>query len=281
MSMAIGGQILAALGYSAQALLNAIASEIVPRRLRPAAQGVLGLTSGAAAVFALIFGFHMVSVSTDGWRVYWYVAAALHFVAATLFTFAYRPLLRPLQAALTTAQKLRRLDWTAFVLLAIGITLFNMGLAWYDNPYAFQNPHVAAPFAIGLTFLVALIVHQVFMKKDGLCTHELFRRDRNCAIAFLCIFVEGLSFFSVNNFFPAEMAILYETDTFRVGLRASITYLAAIASALTVSVYSSATRDVKYPIIAAYSLIVLYTSKISFAILTERPSLTNFSSKQY
>ncbi len=96
MKMAIGGEILAALGYSSQALLNAIASEILPRRLRPAAQGGLGLSSGIGASASLLFGFHMISVSPDGWRVFFYVTAGCILVSALLFAFLYNPPPRPL-----------------------------------------------------------------------------------------------------------------------------------------------------------------------------------------
>jgi MFS family permease len=261
MGMAIGGEILAALGYSSQALLNAIASEILPRRLRPAAQGGLGLTSGIGAASSLLFGFHMVSVSPDGWRVFFYVTAALILISALLFAFLYNPPPRPLQHSLTTTEKLNHLDWTAYVLLLLGIVLFSMALTWSDNPYSWNDSHVAVTFAIGVTFLVALAIHQIFFKKDGLCHHELFKKDRNCAIAFLCVFVEGLSFFASNNFYPSEMAILFESDTFRVGCRTSITFFAAIVSSISVSIYSSLTRDIRNPVVFAYLSIVIYTGK--------------------
>lgn len=69
-NVAIAGEILAALGYSSQGLLNAIASEILPRRYRPAAQGGLGLTSGLEAAFSLLLGFYLCGSSTGGWRLF-------------------------------------------------------------------------------------------------------------------------------------------------------------------------------------------------------------------
>ncbi|KAG9665024.1 hypothetical protein KCU95_g6703, partial [Aureobasidium melanogenum] len=64
-NVAIAGEILAALGYSSQALLNAIASEILPRRYRPAAQGGLGLTSGLEAAFSLLLGFYLSTLQSS------------------------------------------------------------------------------------------------------------------------------------------------------------------------------------------------------------------------
>jgi hypothetical protein len=80
-------------------------------------------------------------------------------------------------------------------------------------------------------------------------------------MAFLCVFVEGLSFFASNNFYPSEMAILFESDTFRVGCRTSITFFAAIVSSISVSIYSSLTKDIRNPVVFAYLSIVIYTGK--------------------
>jgi hypothetical protein len=136
-----------------------------------------------------------------------------------------------------------------------------MALTWFDNPYPWRNPHVATTFAIGVASLIALAVHQIFFRKDGLCYHELFKRDRNSAIAFLCVFVEGLFFFATNSFYPAEMAVLFETNTFRVGARTSITFFVAIVSSISVSIYSSLTKDIRNPVVLAYLSMVIYTGK--------------------
>lgn len=274
MGMAITGEVLAALGYSSQALLNAIASEIVPRRWRPAAQGIMSLTSGLGAAFSLLFGFAMVSDSSEGWRVFWYVDSGLILSGAILFAFFYNPPPRESQQALTTKAKLRKLDWMAFVLLASGIILLNLSLTWYDNPYPWSNARVASTFALGAAFLIALAGHQVFLKKDGLFNHNIFKNNRNCALALFCIFVEGLFFFSFNNFFPIEMAILYESGDFKLGLRMSITYFAAIFSAIAVSIYSSWTKDIRNPTILAYVLLVIYSGELGLPTLFSRTYLT-------
>lgn len=260
-NVAIAGEILAALGYSSQALLNAIASEILPRRYRPAAQGGLGLTSGLGAAFSLLLGFYLCGSSAGGWRVYWYIVSALMFLAAALFTLAYNPPPRPCQLSMTTREKLSSLDWVAYILLGIGIVGFNVGLTYFQNPYAFDDAHVAVPFAIGAASLLAFVVHQSILKKNGLCNHKLFERSRNVAVALSLMFVEGLTFFCYNSFFASEMAILYETATFRVGLRTSVVFWTTIASSIAVSTYSSITRDLKYPVIAAYGFIVVFSSK--------------------
>ncbi|KAG9571420.1 hypothetical protein KCU71_g224, partial [Aureobasidium melanogenum] len=266
-NVAIAGEILAALGYSSQALLNAIASEILPRRYRPAAQGGLGLTSGLGAAFSLLLGFYLCGSSTEGWRLFWYIVAALQFLAALLFTMAYNPPPRACQLSMTMQEKLSSLDWTAYFLLGIGIVGFNIGLTYFENPYSFHNAHVAVPFAIGTVSLVAFVVHQSIFKKDGLCNHKLFERSRNVAVALLLMFVEGLTFFCYNSFFASEMAILYETDTFRVGLRASVVFWTTIASSIAVSTYSSINKDLKHPVIAAYGFIVIFSILMATATL--------------
>lgn len=75
------------------------------------------------------------------------------------------------------------------------------------------------PFLVGAVFVAVLIVYEWRFKKDGMIHHGLFSRDRNCAIALCCIFIEGLVFFAANAYFPYQVAVLYETDTMRVSLR--------------------------------------------------------------
>jgi cobalamin synthase len=84
---------------------------------------------------------------------------------------------RPLQKTLTTSENIARLNWVAYILLAVVLTLFTIGLSWGDNPYSWSNPHVIAPLVVGGAFMIALFVHQMFIKKDGLVHHDLFKGD--------------------------------------------------------------------------------------------------------
>lgn len=75
------------------------------------------------------------------------------------------------------------------------------------------------PLLIGAAFVFALIVYEWRFKKDGMVHHGLFSRNRNCALALFCIFIEGLVFFAANAYYPYQVTVVYETDTVRVSLR--------------------------------------------------------------
>lgn len=106
MSMAIGGQVVAAFSLGSQPLVYAIASEILPRKWRPEAQAGLNIALGLGAIFTLLVGLKLTNNTADGWRTMYYIATATNGVAAIVCAFLYNPLPRPLQLSLTLKAKL-------------------------------------------------------------------------------------------------------------------------------------------------------------------------------
>jgi MFS family permease len=258
MGMAIAGEVICALAYGSQALLYAVVSEILPRRYRPAAQGGINASLGAGGIVALLAGSAMVRDYKEGFRVFYYMVAAILAVAAMVCAVCYNPIQRPLQSSLSTREKLKRLDWVAYAVLSISIVLFVIALSWAENPYPWKSAHVLALLLIGAAFLVVLVVHQAKFKKNGLFHHDLFKGDRNFAIALFIMFVDGAAFFAVNGYFAFEVSVLYETDVLRVGLRFCIVFFASVVSSLMIAVYSSWSKNVRYPIIVSFALFVVF-----------------------
>lgn len=261
MGMAIAGEAICGLAFGAQPLLYAVASEILPRRYRPAAQGGLNIAINLAGAFGLLVGSVIMKTHTDGFRIYWYLSAGLMGVSALTCALLYNPPPRPLQLSLTFREKLKRLDCVGYFLLVSGVVLFSIALTWSDNPYSWGDAHVLATFVLGLTLLVGLAVHNGFYKSDGLFHHALFRKDRNFCLAMIAIFVEGMSFFAANSFFPREMSDLFETDQVRVGLRFSINFFTAILSAGCVALYSSTRKDIRTPTVLSFVSFLIFDSK--------------------
>jgi Fungal trichothecene efflux pump (TRI12) len=255
--MAIAGEIICGLAYGSQPLLYAVISEILPRRYRPAAQGGLNASLGAGGIVALLGGSAMVKDYHEGFRAFWYMVTALLAVAAAICAVLYNPPPRPLQKSLTMSQKLQRLDWLGYAMLANGVVLFVVALSWADNPRPWRSAYVLAPLLLGLAFLVGLITQQV-IKKDGLFHHELFRGDRNFAIALFIMFVDGMAFFAVNNYFAFEVSVVFETDPVRVGLRFCILFFASVVSSLMIAVYSSWSKNVHFPVVVSFALFVVF-----------------------
>jgi len=261
MNMAIAGQCLLGLGYASQALLFAVASEVLPRRYRPIAQGVMSAASGCGGILGLLVGSALLDNSPTGFRPFWYMCAGLFAFSAMTCALLYNPPPRALQKSLSQRQKLSRVDWVGSVLLAVGLVLFNMALTWTNNPFTWSNAHILATFVLGIVILIAFAIHQKFFKKDGLFHHELFRKDRNFLVAMICIAIEGISFFACNSFFPYEMSVLYETNQLRVGLRFTIFFISTIFFSFVAAVYASVRKTIREPIIFAFLTFVVFYGK--------------------
>ncbi|KAK5043481.1 hypothetical protein LTR84_011950 [Exophiala bonariae] len=252
MGMAIAGEVICGVAYGSQPLLYAVASEILPRRFRPAAQAGINLFISLAGVFSILVGSVLVQRSVQGYRTFWYITAGALGVSGILCLFFYNPPPRPLQKTLTTTQKLRKLDWIGILLLASGIVLFSMALSWSQNPYGWTDAHIIAPFSIGVLLLVGLGVHQGFIKKDGMIHHDLFQKDRNFAISLICIFVEGMVFFATNNFLPFEVSVLYETDAVRIGLHFAVAFFTVIVCSFGLTAFFLFTKELRAPLVASF-----------------------------
>jgi hypothetical protein len=264
MGMAIAGEVICGLVYGSQPLLYAVVSEILPRKYRPAAQGGINASLGLGGLTALLAGSTMIKKYDEGFRVFWYLVAAILAVSAIIFAILYNPPARPLQKSLTTGEKIQRLDWVGYFLLAAGTVSFVLALSWAENPYAWKSAAVLAPLLIGAALLGALVVHQTIFKKDGLLHNELFRGGRNFSVALFVIFVDGMVFFAANNYYAYEMGVLFETDPFRVGLRFGITFIASMVSSIMIAIFSSITNHIRTPIVASFAMFVVFNGMKSF-----------------
>ena len=209
----VAGQTISAVFFISQPILIAIASEILPRKWRPVAQGGLNAAGGLGGVVAFLGGQSLIDSSPDGWRKVWYVVTALMGASGVIIAALYWPPPMPLERTMTTGHKLKRLDWIGYVLLAFSLTLICMGLSWAESPYPWSNAHVVATIVVGGVLLIALIVHQTFFQKHGLLDHDLFKKDRNFAIAIAAFCLDGMIFWAYTAYFPFQMATNYHYDT--------------------------------------------------------------------
>lgn len=263
MSQAIGGQVIGSVLYIGQPILIAVASEILPRKFRPMAQAGLNGVGALGGIVGLLGGSSLTTNHLFGWRNYFYIGAALMGASAVIITILYNPPPRPLQKSLTLGEKLARLDWVAYALLAIGLSLFVMGLSWAYNPYPWSDAHVLGPLITGLVFLIALIVHQTWLKRDGLIHHDLFKKDRNFAVALGCFFADGMVFWAANNYFAFQVSVLYETNSMLVVLHFAVAFFAAVAASITVVLISSFTKAVREPVVVSFLLFTIFFGTLS------------------
>ncbi|KEF60632.1 uncharacterized protein A1O9_02193 [Exophiala aquamarina CBS 119918] len=266
MAMALGGQVLSGIACSSQPLVHAIPSEVIPRRYRAIAQAGVNISIALAAVIVLLAGGALTRNGNHaGFRVLFYINAGLFGIGAVAVAVLYNPPLRELQTAYTQRQKLARLDWIGIALLSGGLTLFCMALVWSQNPYSWKDVHILAPFVIGCVLLLALGAYETKGRKDGMFHHELFKRGRNFSLSIVCIFVEGLVFFAVNNYFAFEVSTLYEHDSLYVSLRFSICFFTfAVSTALT-GLYCTWTKAVRFPVLVGFGFFTIFMVVMSTA----------------
>lgn len=267
--MVIAGFSVTGVAYGAQPLLHAVASEVLPRQHRPWGQAVMNLSAAMGGFVGLLVGGAFTrNGNAEGFRNYWYMATGIWLVATVLASLLYNPPKTERQTTLSTGEKLGRLDWIGYFLLSTGLVLFCVGLSWSQNPYPWSDPHTSATFAAGIALVIGLVVYETWFKKDGMLHHGLFTNPnnrRNFPIALFCVFVEGLVFFAANNYFAFQMGVLYETDSLFVSLRYGIAMLAYGASTVVAGLYCSHTKNLRWPTVIAFTLMVIFFALMASA----------------
>lgn len=152
--------------------------------------------------------------AADGFRYYFYMATGWYLLSAILCAVAYNPPATEKQREFRgrSLEKLQKLDWIGYFLLAAGLVLFCVGLSWSQAPYLWSDPHVSATFAVGLVLALVLVVYETWFKKDGMFHHGLFTENRNFAIALFCVFAEGVAFFAANTYFAFQVSSSRKED---------------------------------------------------------------------
>ncbi|KAK3392896.1 major facilitator superfamily domain-containing protein [Podospora didyma] len=261
MNMTIAGFCVIGIAFGTQPLLHVVTSEVLPRRWRAWAQAADMLSNAAGSTLGLYVGGALNRTSnpaSDGFRYYFYLNMACFLIASALCTVVYNPPPIPTQRGLTNAQKLAKLDWVGYFLLATGLVLFSIGLSYSKNPYEWSDPVVSAAFAVGMLFIAALIAYETWAKTDGMFHHGLFTGNRNFSIATFCVFAEGVAFFAANTYFAFQVSVLYEHDALIVGARYSIMMIVSAIAACCTGWYCAVARRVRWASVLAFVIFVAF-----------------------
>lgn len=244
-------------GYSSQPLLHAVASEAIPRRLRPIAQASLIFAGCMGSIIGLLMGGQLLRGHLENFRVYFYVLAGIYAVATLGCLTCYNPLTRELQT-IPFKDKVRALDWIGYLLFSPGLTLFCVALSWAKNPYPWTNVRILAPLIIGLVTIVAFIVYEWRFKKDGIFHHDLLR-DRNFPLSLIAIFVEGFTFFTINVYVGYQFALFTGSDKLLSMVPMTVTMTCCLVFNLLFGAYATRMKSLRWPIFVAFVLILLYS----------------------
>lgn len=117
----------------------------------------------------------------------------------------YMPPKRTMMDRSSLMNKLGRIDWLGSAILAAAIALFVTGFNLV-SVFGWTSAKVLAPIVIGAVAFVVFGLYEAFGTQNGILPHELFRgRSRHgWAFAIFCVlfFIEGITFFALNTFYP-------------------------------------------------------------------------------
>ncbi|KAJ6437285.1 siderophore iron transporter [Purpureocillium lavendulum] len=274
MNMAIAGMGVVGISFGTQPLLHAVVSEVLPRRWRGYGQGAAAACNSLGCVLGLIVGAVLNRTNDptkEGFRYYFYMGMAVHVLASLLCLVGYNPPPTQKQREYSgrTMDKLKMLDWVGYVLMAAGLTIFCLALSWSQNPYPWSDPHVCATFAVGIAFMVALVVYETYFKKDGMFDHGLFSMNRNYAICLFCVFTDGIAFFAANIYFAFEVNVVYETDALLINTNFVVCFVSVVVGAMLTGLWCAKFRSGRWITVAALTLMVIF-----FAVMAKTDQST-------
>ena len=258
----IGASVMVGCGLGAGTLGYAVPSEIVPRRWRPLFQALINVAAGLGAVTGpLVIGALTQQDTLGGWKKFYWIQTALWGFCVVGILVGYMP---PKRASDGTsfANKLGRIDLVGSGILLVAIALFVTGFNLVSI-FGWTSPKVLAPIVIGAVSFIVFGLYEAFGTKNGILPHELFRggSKHGWAFAIYCFlfFIEGITFFAINTFYPALTNALFTQDPLGKAVRFLPLFAASVVFTAVYGWASTHFRDIKYCMLVGF---VLFTAGI-------------------
>ncbi|KAF2844799.1 MFS general substrate transporter [Plenodomus tracheiphilus IPT5] len=216
MNIAIAGSVFSGAGAGLNELIAlAGTAEIVPVKERGKYVGLVVIT---ILPFCPSVLWAQMIAHASNWRYNGIVVGVWNFIGLLLCVFCYKDPSR-LTEDYTIRHVLKELDYIGGILSTIGITLFMMGLQWGAAQYAWGSAHNLAPLLIGLAFIIAFFVWEVYAPHP-MVPRALFSKSKKIMIVILLItFLSGGNFFALLLMWPTEIYNVYGDDYIGVGVR--------------------------------------------------------------
>lgn len=258
--MVIIGQVFNGLGIGCSFLATPLLQEIVPNKQRPEvtalAAGIASISFIAAPIIEGVFIAKGYGGPLDGFRIGFYVGAALYAIVGLGLVVFYRPAPRPNPEDLTVFQKLRKLDLIGVVLIAAGITLFLLGINFGDNPYSWGSGIVLGPMITGITLIVAFAIWEWKGTDHGLLPHELFA-DKNFTITVIIRFVGGIALYGGQTFLPQVAVYVFGTNGLQTAVWQLPFSVSSVVGAFMAAGILRWLKEVRIPIIISLCFMTL------------------------
>ncbi|KAJ9659055.1 hypothetical protein H2198_003344 [Neophaeococcomyces mojaviensis] len=212
--MVIGGQVIGAFGISMGYLTSPLLQEIVPKAHRPTVVAISSIVSSFGFIGAPIIEGVLIQKQVggvlEGWRVGFYIGAALWAIGGLGIFFFYRPMDRPNPEGLSVKKRVFKLDWIGIFLVATGLTLLLVGLSYGGNPYPWTSGYVLGPMITGIVLVTVFVAWEWKGTSTGILPHALFQ-DRNFAIVMAVRVVGGFALIGSQAFLPQLLVYVFGT----------------------------------------------------------------------
>ncbi|KAF5700537.1 trichothecene efflux pump [Fusarium mundagurra] len=193
----IGGAFIG-VGNAIQQLALTCVSELVPRRSRFLAIGVLQASAFPASVFGPVIAF---SIVKDGsWRGTFWLTFALDLAACALTILFYKPVHQYQQVeGKTEFQRFLGLDWFGNFLFIAGIAILGTGLLTGGKEFPWKSATVISLMIVGGLVLLASLVWERYTKvKESFFPREFFTSIRGSAILIQAVGFFGMAYYSTS-----------------------------------------------------------------------------------
>ncbi|KAH9209511.1 fungal trichothecene efflux pump [Leptodontidium sp. 2 PMI_412] len=187
-------------------------AELVPVKHRGLYLG--GIVSFLIPFTPYVLYSQLLSTRTaQGWR--W----IYNFVAFVGMVFTYFPERHIVIEKESKMETLKKIDWLGAVLSITGIALFLVALQAGGYTHPWKSAYVLAQLIIGILLIIAFIIWEWKGAKLPMVPRELFQGQQTIGVTFLLLFVAGMNFYSLINFFPLTFSAVYAPDPVQVGLK--------------------------------------------------------------
>ncbi|KAK2794657.1 hypothetical protein FQN51_000755 [Onygenales sp. PD_10] len=215
----IAGMVLKGIGAGSQQLALAAISEFVPNKQRGIVQAALDVVTFPWAIFGGLIGNAMVKYHELSFRINFIIGVILNIITMITIYFWYFPPSAPQVGNMTKMQRLAKLDWVGVFLMAVGIVLLLMGLAFGGTQFPWGAGGTIAPITIGAISLVCLGIWEWKFAKQPFFAHELFiGKARTFPLMLVVTFVAGMSLFTAMAFWTQQCHGMYTDDPIRIGI---------------------------------------------------------------
>ncbi|KAK0111563.1 hypothetical protein ONS95_001914 [Cadophora gregata] len=157
--------------------------------------------------------------TSEGWRWCFWISLIYNFVAFVGMVFTYFPEKHMVIEKESKMQTLKKIDWLGAVLSIVGITLFLVALQAGGYTHSWKSAYVLAQLIIGILLIIAFVIWEWKGAKVPMVPRELFQGQQTVGVTFLLLFVAGMNFYSLINFFPLTFSNVYAPDPVQVGLK--------------------------------------------------------------